>query len=501
MAKFGKIEAALIVAIIALILSIASLAYTFSVLAPLAALPADISKLSGDISGIKGDISSLRGRVSSLEEAVKGLTPTPPTPPTPPPPPPLLEGCELRVGIILPLTGAMAAFGQSGLRGAEMATEEINAAGGILGAKIKLFIEDFGGDPKVAVSATEKVITVNKVHVIRGYFTSSGAMSAMPTAEKYRTPCLSIGSSAKELCEQGWKYWFKTPPNSTMFNIVATEFLSKVIEPKLKLGRPLKVAVLHENTLMGVSDKDEFLKQVSAKGLKWEIVAVEAYTAGALDFKPILEKLKGLAPDVVAASGYLTDTVLIAKQSLEIGFTPIWISIGGAGMQTPELIRLAGEAVKYWFVANEYWYDRAYPNAEAGRKVSEKFMERYGVPHDFQSWAGYAGMYMLKEVIEKMAEKYPDRVKNAFVKDDVGEIREIIREGLATLKIWIDWLGELYFEPNGQLAYSITGPAMGCTILQVQPAKPGDLWSHEGLTFHTVYSPVYATADPIIPPK
>jgi branched-chain amino acid transport system substrate-binding protein len=414
---------------------------------------------------------------------------------------PILEGYELRVGIVLPLSGAMAAFGQSGYRGALLATDEINEAGGILGAKIKLFVEDFAGDAKVAISATEKVITVNKVHVVRGYFTSSGAMSAMPIAEKYKTPVLSIGSSAKELCEQGWKYWFKTPPNSTMFSLVATEFLSKQLEPMLKLGRPLKVAVLHENTLMGVSDKNEFLKMVEGKGLKWEIVAVEAYTSGALDFKPVLEKLKALNPDVVAASGYLTDTVLIAKQSKEIGFNPIWVSIGGAGMQTPALIELAGENVAYWFVANEYWWDRNYPSADAGLRVAKAFMARYGYPPDFQGWTGYAGMYILKELIEKAAEENPDKVKQMFANDDVTAIREMIRNGLATMKFYLDWTGELYFEANGQLAYSLTGPTMGCTIIQIQPAKPTDLWSAQGLTFHTVYSPVYKVADPLLPPK
>jgi len=420
---------------------------------------------------------------------------------TPPPTKPLLEGYELRVGIVLPLSGALAAFGQSGYRGALLATDEINEAGGILGAKIKLVVEDFAGDPKVAVSATEKVITVNKVHVLRGYFSSSAAMAAMPTAEKYKTPVLSIGSSAKELCEQGWKYWFKTPPNSTMFATVAAEFLSKQLEPMLKLGRPLKVVVLHENTLMGVSDKNEFLKVVEEKGLNWEIAAVEAYTSGALDFKPVLEKLKALNPDVVAASGYLTDTVLIAKQSKEIGFNPIWVSIGGAGMQTPALIELAGENVAYWFVANEYWWDRNYPSAEAGLRVAQAFMARYGYPPDFQGWCGYAGMYILKELIEKVAEENPDKVKELFAKDDVEAIREMIREGLATMKFYLDWTGELYFEANGQLAYSLTGPTMGCTIIQIQPAKPGDLWSAQGLTFRTVYSPVYKVADPILPPK
>ena len=466
------------VAVIALILSIVSLGYLST-----------IGGYLSTIDGLSAEVSGLSKRISDLEEQLGTITAKP-----------LLSGYELRVGICLPLSGALAAFGQSGLRGAELATEEINWAGGILGAKIKLYIEDFAGDPKVAISATEKLITVNKVHVLRGYFTSSAAFSAMPIAESYKCPVLSIGSSAKELCEKGWKYWFKTPPNSTMFAKVSVEFLRSEIVPKLNLGRPLKVAVLHENTLMGISDKKEFLAIVNATGVNWDVVAVEAYSAGSLDFKPVLESIKVKEPDVIAMSGYLTDSVLIAKQSKEVGLKALFISIGGAGMQTPALIDLAGEDVAYWFVANEYWWDRAYPSAAAGRRVAETFMDRYGVPPDFQGWAGYAGQYMLKELYEKLAETQSTALKNAFKDDKVEVIRNMTRDGLATLRLYLDWTGELYFEPNGQLAYSLTGPSMGCTIIQVQPATPDDLWSTKGYTFRTVFSSVYKVADPIIPP-
>jgi len=414
---------------------------------------------------------------------------------------PLLEGYELRVGIVLPLSGAMAAFGESGYRGALLATDEINEAGGILGAKIKLFVEDFAGDPKIAVSATEKVITTNRVHVVRGYFTSSGAMAAVPVAEKYKTPVLSIGSMAKELCEQGWKYWFKMAPNSTTYSLVTVGFLTEVLEPMLKLGRPLRVAEVHENTLMGESASKEFLRVIKEKGLKWEIVAVEAFTTGSLDFRPLLEKLKALNPDVVALTGYLTDVVLIAKQSKEIGFNPIWTNVAGAGMVTPTFIELAGENVAYWFTGTEFWYDRQYPSAAATYRIGQLFMQKTGYPPDFQSWAGYAGMYMLKEVIEKLAAENPEKVKQAFMKDDVAAIRQMIRDGLARLKLYLDWLGELYFEANGQLAWSIYGPQIPCTMLQIQPAKPTDLWSAKGLTFRTVYPPIFKAADPIIPPR
>lgn len=484
------------IAIIALILSAVSIYYASSIVGNVSTLNTKVSELSDTVTNLRDDVSRLTDRVAELEEKVGAPPPTPkPTLEN------LLAGYELRVGIILPLSGPLAYFGESGLHGAMMATEEINEAGGILGAKIKLIVEDFAGDPKIAVSATEKVITVDKVHVIRGYFTSSGAFAAVPIAEKYKVPVLSIGCSAKELCEQGWKYWFKTAPNSTIFNVVTVQFIKKVIEPTLKLGRPLKIAILHENTLMGESDKNEFLAQVEKLGVDWEIVAIEAYEKGAVDFKPVLEKLKAANPDIVVQSGYLTDTALIAKQSIEIGFNPIWISIGGAGGQVPALIDMAGEAVLYWFAANEFWCDRQYPNAEALTAFAKKFAERYGRPLDFQSWIGYAGMYMLKQVIEHYAKEDPETVKKMFETDDVQAIRDMIREGLATLKFYLDWAGDLYFYPNGQLAYSISGPEVGCTIIQVQPAKPGDIWSSHGLTFRTVFASPFKAADPIFPQR
>jgi len=494
----GKVEkASIAVAVIAIVIAAIAIYYASSVTSEASGLRGLVTDLSRKVDSLSGQVSTLSSKVSELEKALGAMAP--PKPPLQE----LLKGCTLRVGVCLPLSGALAAFGESGLRGAQLATEEINNAGGILGARIELIVEDFAGDPKVAVTATEKLITVNKVHVLRGYFTSSGAMAAMPVAEKYKTPVLSIGSSAKELCMQGWKYWFKTAPNSTIYAQVAVDFLTKWVEPQLKLGRPLRIAVIHENTLMGVSDKNEFLDEIKRKGLKWDIVAVEAYPSGTLDFKPLLEKVKAAAPDVIAISAYLTDAVLIAKQANEIGLKAIWIGIGGAGIQTPKFIELAGEAVKWWFMGNEYWYDRAYPNKQAGYEVSKRFMARYGYPHDFQSWVGYAGMYMLKQVIEDLAKQNPDALKAAFEKDDVATIREMIAEGLRKFRLYIDWVGEIYFEPNGQLAYSISGPTVGCTILQVQPASPGDLWydPKSGLTFHTVWSPVYRSADPVLPPR
>jgi len=415
--------------------------------------------------------------ITSPTTVTRTVTTTVTTTATPTPPPQPLAGQVLRVGVVQPLTGPFAYEAESGLYGIMLATEEINAAGGILGAKIELFVEDFGGDPKVAGSAAEKLITVNKVHVIRGSYTSASMYVIAPIAEKYKIPVLTVGCSAKELTEQGWKYLFKTAPNSTAFNIKAVEFLKKVVEPHLKLGRPLKVAILHDTSLIAVSDKDAFLEQRKLQAPDWEIVAIESYTIGTLDFRPIIDKLKPLKPDVVGISAFAGDGALLLKQSAEAGFKPaVWIGIGGGGTQAPKFIELAGEYCKYFFGGNEYWFDRQYPNPKALEEFGKKFFQRWGRPLDFQSWVGYAGMYMLKAVIEKYQKIDP----------------EVIREGLATMKFYFDWVGELFFYPNGQMNSIVT-------ITQILPATPKDIWSVHGLTFRTVYPAPYKAADPVLP--
>lgn len=479
------------IAIIALILSCIA---TYYALIPTAA----VSNMSAEISKLKGSIDSLSRDVSSLKKDVEALKGAPPTPPTPPPPPkPLLEGFILRVGVVQPLTGPFAYEAESGLYGAMMATEEINAAGGILGARIELFVEDFGGDPKVGATAAEKLITVNRVHVIRGSYTSSSMYAIMPVAEKYKCPVLTIGCSAKELIEQGWKYIFKTAPLSEMFAEKCVQFLKEVIEPELKpiIKRPFRIAILHDKSLVAVSDRNEFLRFKEKMAPEWEIVAIEAYDIGCPDFKPIIEKLKALGVDIVGMSSFAGDGALIMKQSAELGFKPyLFIGIGGGGTQAPKFIELSGPVVQYFFGGNEYWPDRQYPAPDKARAFGERFLRKWGRPLDFQSWTGYAGMYMIKQVIEKAAEKNPDAVKRAFERDDVAAIREIIKEGLATQKFYFDWCGELYFDARGQMNSIVT-------ITQILPATPADIWSVHGLTFRTVWPPPYNVTTPVFPWK
>jgi branched-chain amino acid transport system substrate-binding protein len=401
-------------------------------------------------------------------------TPTPATPtpatPTPATPTPLpLQGQILKIGLVDPLSGANAPFGVHAKRGLEMAVEEINAAGGILGAYVQLIVEDCAGDPKVSVTATEKLITVDKCQVIRGGFMSSVAAAMSEVTEKYEVPFVTTGGCAKSILEKGYKYIFRMPTNTTTFNEIAVDFLREVIKPK-------KVAIMHNSLLMGVENKDAFLYWVNKRGLNWEIVSIDSYDITSLDFKPLLQKIKSLNPDVLVIAGYLMDLALLSKQMVEIEFTPVVFENGGAGTQLLQLIDLSGEALKNWICEIDWWPDRQYPNATLIHQKSLEVWSRYGFPLESAFCYSYVGMYVVKSAVEKAKSLDPKK----------------IRDAIATTEVNIPWYGPIKFYPNGQ-------STVRTVIVQVQDARANEPWQAHGLTYHTIWPPPYNSSTLIMP--
>ena len=108
----------------------------------------------------------------------------------------------IRIGVELPLTGYAATYGEDGKRGAELAVDEINGAGGINGRKVEAIYEDDGAVGKTAVSATQKLITVDKVPVIVGGMMASAALSAAPIARENKVVFVATVSSHPDLTSE-----------------------------------------------------------------------------------------------------------------------------------------------------------------------------------------------------------------------------------------------------------------------------------------------------------
>jgi len=127
---------------------------------------------------------------------------------------------DVVIGNILPLSGPVAPIGKVGREIREMAVEEINAAGGIKsmgGAKLKMIYADSRGDPKVAMTEAERLITKDKVVCITGAYQSAVTYPSTEVAERYKVPYLVPVSVRDAITERGFKYTFRVAAKASWY--------------------------------------------------------------------------------------------------------------------------------------------------------------------------------------------------------------------------------------------------------------------------------------------
>ena len=215
-----------------------------------------------------------------------------------------------------------------------MAVDEINAAGGVNGKKIELIIEDTTGKPDVGRSAIEKLISRDKVIVLGGGYSSSVTWATVAVAQQRKVPFLVNTGSADRITEQGWQYIFRLNPPVSEYPKAFGSFLETV-------AKDVKtVVILHENSLFGQSGSKKFAKTCKEMGLK--VLMKEGYEAGAIDFKPLLVKVKDKNPDLVYMISYIMDASLLMRQSKELNFNPKLFVGGAAGFTLPEFEKMPG---------------------------------------------------------------------------------------------------------------------------------------------------------------
>src|ERR671934_397327 len=134
----------------------------------------------------------------------------------------------IKIGVIEPLSGPVAASGNYIRMGAEIARDWINAKGGVGGRKLELIIEDNKSDPKEAASAAEKLIVRDKVPAIMGAWGSSMTLAAMPKLEEYGVPMVVETSSAASITKRGNPWVFRISPPSEMEALGLEQYIDKL---------------------------------------------------------------------------------------------------------------------------------------------------------------------------------------------------------------------------------------------------------------------------------
>ncbi len=239
---------------------------------------------------------------------------------------------DIHIATAGPMTGQYASFGEQMRRGAEMAVADINAAGGVLGQKLVLHVEDDACDPKQAVAVANKAISDGVVFVA-GHFCSGSSIPASKVYEEEGLVQISPASTNPKLTEEGGPNVFRTCGRDDQQGTVAGNYIADKFKGKT-------TAILHDKTAYGKGLADETRKQLHKLGIKEALY--EAYSAGEKDYSAMVSKLKNAGVDVIYLGGYYTEGGLIIRQAHEQGYAPQLIA--GDAFMTEEYWKITGAA-------------------------------------------------------------------------------------------------------------------------------------------------------------
>lgn len=383
---------------------------------------------------------------------------------------------EIKIGVILPLSGSLAETGADLKRGVDFAVSQINSQGGIKslgGAKLTVVYGDSASKPETGAAEAERLITEEKVVALMGGYASSITDAIARTAEKYNVVLLNPDSSLADLTERGYKWFFRTSPHDGIFVIQQVEFvnwLNKQYEGQIK-----NIGIIYEDTAFGTGTAQLWKKYFSDAG--YNVVAYISYHAATVtSLTSEVSTLKGANTDLVLIAAYTSDAILFVKTCKELNFNPKAILAQDAGFIDPSYVKQIGPLGFYIFSREVFNWDLLKGDLA---KLNDEYKAKYGVDLDGNSARDYTGIWTLYYAIEEASKKVSPSNLTAF--------RSALRDALKSIKltssqIIMPW-GGVQFDEKGQniLARGI--------IVQMMPDGK----------YYTVYPRDVATKDVIFP--
>lgn len=312
----------------------------------------------------------------------------------------------IKVGVSTPITGPVAFGSLHERRGVELAVDEINAAGGVLGKKIELIFEDNQCNPSVSVTAANKLIEQDVVAVL-GAQCSSAVLAAMPVFKKAKVPLVSAIATNPTISQKsgvGGNPWiFRLNPSDMELAAANVKYLASQGDIK-------KIAIIAESTDYGRGGADAFKNAAEANGL--EIVSTDFHPIGSADFTTILTRLGRSDAQAIALYHSVADRANFVKQKQAQGVDAILtgkLSFGGEAMETLLAAGAFDQAV------TGFPYSPKIDTAE-NRAFADKLLAKYDETAQYESFAGYEATYVLAEAIERAGSTDSAAIRDALTK-------------------------------------------------------------------------------------
>lgn len=290
------------------------------------------------------------------------------------------------VGEYASMTGGNASFGQSSHKGTQLAIDEINAAGGVLGRKLELIMEDDQSQAGQPATIVRKLISQDHVVAVLGEVASSKSLEAAPICQENKIPMITPASTNAKVTEVG----------DYIFRVCFIDPFQGTVMAKFALSKGWKKVALLVDVKQdySVGLADSFVKYFTANG--GTIVREQKYSTGDKDFKAQLTSLKAAKPEAVFVPGYYAEVSLIGKQARLLGLkVPL---LGGDGWVGDSLLKVAGNSLDGCFFSCHFSADDQNPVV---RGFVEKFKARYGETPDDMAALGYDSAMILADAMRR----------------------------------------------------------------------------------------------------
>ena len=294
----------------------------------------------------------------------------------------------IHVGVVLPLTGDAAQYGKALQAGADLAIEQINAAGDTNAQKLVLTYEDSKAEPTAAVSAVNKLIGADHVQLVIGDMFSSTTLAIAPIAQRNRVVLVSPTASAEAVPRVG-DYIFSIYPSDAYDG----QFLAEAIQTLWPDST--RVAIIYAQAEAMITAKDAFKKKL--QGSRFQVVSEQAVPPGTKDLSSAVTTIQPADPQIVFIAAYLPETATFLRQAAQQGLKGKFVGISTC--YDPKLFELAGAA------ANELIFSAPFFEADSTSPQVAPFVaafkQSYGKAPDVWAAYGYDVVKIVAHALEK----------------------------------------------------------------------------------------------------
>jgi branched-chain amino acid transport system substrate-binding protein len=305
------------------------------------------------------------------------------------------QGAAVKVGILHPVSGVLSYSGQQGRIGAQLAVEEINAAGGIKalgGAKIEPMLGDAQSTPEGGNAEVEKMNAAGVAAIVGGY-ASAICLAASQTAARYDLPYVVDVGVVDSIVTRGLKNTFRFGPG---FGVIAKTALENLAAINDQAGKPAKTAIIvHEDSAFGAGLAKLLNAQLPDKG--FQVLETISHPTPTRDFNNVALKIKAQNPDLVIPANYYNEYVLLARTLLQQKIRPkgIYSVLGGAA-SSYKFVKEFPAAAQYIMDCN-HWFDPKNAKAlELKKKVEAK-----GEFYTYEVYMNYSCVLLLADALER----------------------------------------------------------------------------------------------------